>query len=329
MDKHEAAPVTGTKIFVTLYESLKPTQRTWALLMVGIVVLAVFGILAYFCWYLGLNGIWSWASAEEPSTTWKAIKYLLAGLGTLYLLMIPFAPFVAAKSILAPIATSNSVQSRFDDITKEQRKLEDELIKKDKSGLIQLIRYSRLQLQAYYTIGLSQSKKSFRYSVLAMWIGFIVIISGVVSYTYPPGVLLPASVEVTAPSTKDTVSSVSPGDPDMGVTSPTSEEQETSPKMPREIQLLTVASGTIIEVVSALFLWVYSRTIKQLTYFYNRQSYNHTLLMCSTIAGNMSEGGDAAQNQIIEKAMTYAWTIPADNIPGLSLIQKVREAKAS
>jgi hypothetical protein len=295
MTRNKEEEQTGRKLLDDIFQSMKPTQRTLMLLLVLVVVLAIFGILAYFCWYLWLISIWQDWALVEMVTGWKAFKIFVAGFTSIYLILIPFIPFYLAREAMPSALRSylsDRTQKRIDDINEEQEKVEDELLRKDDTGLIQLIRYSRLQLNAYYTVGMNQTKKSFRYSVLAMWIGFAVIIAGVGIFIFPSG---------TNPQTmaKD------------------------------NIHFLTIASGSIIEIVSALFLWVYSRTMRQLTYFYNRQSYNHTLAMCSRIAGSMETTADETKRLIVEKAMEYSWSIPEDTLPGVGRLGLFKNRKGN
>jgi hypothetical protein len=72
--------------------------------------------------------------------------------------------------------TTEAVRQGFS----EQESVEDALKEIDKSGLVLLLRYSRVQLERYYTIGLTQTQRSFLYSVIAMWIGFMVILAGII-----------------------------------------------------------------------------------------------------------------------------------------------------
>jgi len=249
-------------------------SRSFALFGLSLLVVLSSIVFAYLCWYLWLPGLWQWGL--KP-ITWRSI---FAVLGAMYLIFIPLMPFVYARRLIGPILglyAEDKLQKQVDEIAGKQSDIEDELIKSDKTGLIQLIRYSRLQLTAYYAIGLGQTRKSFRYSVLAMWIGFLLIIFGIgYSFVIQP----PQGTDVTS------------------------------------TRIITVASGTVIEVVSALFLWVYSRSVTQLTYFYNRQIYNHNILFCTTIASTMSNSDDT-KRLIIDKVLSQSWEVPGIGLPRL------------
>lgn len=152
-----------------------------------------------------------------------------------------------------------------------------------------LLRYSRVQLEAYYEIGLTQTQRSFRYSVIAMWIGFSVIVSGIVIRVVDLGKF-----------------GVRPLDSD--------------------VSTLIIVSGAIIEVISALFLWVYRSSIRQLTYFYNRQLYNHSVLMSQRIAETMTSA-DEVKKTIIEQLLDRSWTFEPDTLPSGKSLLSFRSAK--
>ena len=152
----------------------------------------------------------------------------------------------------------------------------------DPSGLIQLLQYSRLQLEQYYTIAIRQTQQSFRYSVVAMWIGFIVMIGGIAPFVFPL-----VNSTWRAPSTS--------------------------------INVVIAAGGFVIELIAALFLWVYRSSIIQLTYFYNRQIYLHNVLICYKIAANMLPGQEPksvdAKALIIQKVLDSSWNVDRPEAP--------------
>jgi hypothetical protein len=86
------------------------------------------------------------------------------------------------------------------------------------------------------------------------------------------------------------------------------------------INTLIIISGAIVEIISALFLWVYRSSIKQLTYFYNRQMYNHSVLMSQRIAETMSDS-DELKKIMIEKLLDRSWVNESNSLPsGKSLL---------
>lgn len=259
--------------FLRLNKSLRlPALTVFVLLGIGTIV-----GLGYFCWYVWLTPLWEWGF--EP-ITWRSI---LSVLGAFYLVIIPLMPLAFVKYLgdiinLYIEEQEELVSEKFSALDKGQHSIEAELKQIDKAGLIPIIRYSRLQLEAYYRIGLDQTHRSFSYSIIAMWIGFVVIISGI-------GInFLPTSIR------------------DLFEVS--------------NVRDISIAGGTVIEIISALFLWVYRNSINQLTYFYNRQIDNHNVLICQRIAETMSESDEAKKviiDNILErgqKAETGAFRIP-------------------
>lgn len=239
-------------------------MRGIALVAIAVLTPATVMALGLYCWLDWLPRLWSWGF--EPAS-WKAIFSVI---GAIYLVIIPFIPFIPAteggNAILQIYANEadDRIRQQIDEAMLGQDELEKHLQAEDVHGLVKLVRYSRLQLQAYYRIGLSQTQRSFRYSIIAMWIGFFVIVAGVVSYLIPVGVL---------PST---------------------------PAAPA--QQFALLGGLIIELISAAFLWVYKSSINQLTYFYDRQQLNHNALLSFSIAESMTDK-DSAKLKIVDRLL--------------------------
>jgi hypothetical protein len=144
----------------------------------------------------------------------------------------------------------------------------------DAAGLLPLLKYSRAQLEAYYAVGLSQTRKSFFNSVLAMWLGFILLLVGIALYVGP--------VEK------------------IGLKPPT-----------QDFKVLIMGGAAIIEFISALFLWVYRSSTAQLTYFYNRQMHSHTSILCFRIASTMETAkADDTKREIVQKVLDWT-SMPA------------------
>lgn len=239
--------------------------------------------LAWAIWFLWLPNLWAWSFTEFTARsiaglfavpTFAALPiYAFVGafFATAYVLEV-YAD-EAAKKIRLVVNRGSSLQSSA----------EDELAKHDPSGLVPLLRYSRVQLESYYTIGLTQTQRSFRYSIIAMWIGFSVILGGIV--------IRVVDLDRFGLRPLDT-----------------------------DISTLIIISGAIIEVISALFLWVYRSSVRQLTYFYNRQLYNHSILMSQRIAETMTSA-DEIKKTIIEKLLDRSWAYEPDTLPsGQSLL---------
>lgn len=236
------------------------------------------GASVYFCWFYLIPIVWNWGF-DPP--TWKAI---LSVLGAFYLVLGPILPLTYGWDFISLIMSSyvdereEAVKSKLKDLSRHQKSAEERLVAEDKTGLIPLIQYSRIQLESYYVMGLSQAQRSFRYSILAMWIGFVVIISGTGLSLFPFG-----DSELRA--------SIS------------------------DIRIVTISGGVVIELISALFLWIYRSSINQLNYFYNRQMHLHNVIVCDRIATSMSNP-DETKRLIVEKVLSSAWDIKPLAAPG-------------
>jgi hypothetical protein len=82
-----------------------------------------------------------------------------------------------------------------------------------------------------------------------------------------------------------------------------------------DVTTLVILSGAVIEVISALFLWVYRTSVKQLNYFYNRQMYNHSVLMCHRLSETMERDADSTKKAIVEKVLDKLWVLDLDKLP--------------
>ena len=219
--------------------------------------------------------LWNWGFAP---VSWQAIP---AGLGLIYLAMGPIAPFFLLQFFgqtvnLYLIDQEEKNLLVLKRIDADQSEIERRLEETDNSGLVSLIHYSRLQLEAYYRIGLDQTQRSFRYSIISMWLGFSVIMIGISTF------FLPVSIRQYFEGT--------------------------------DIKAIPIIGGVVIELISALFLWVYRSSIIQLTYFYNRQLDNHNVLICSRLASSM-RSSDRAKIIIITKFMEYGQRARAADVP--------------
>ena len=146
------------------------------------------------------------------------------------------------------------------------------------AGLLPLLKYSRAQLDAYYEIGLKQTRGSFFNAVLAMWLGFVLLLVGIWLYVGP--------VE------------------QLGLTRP-----------PQNFNVLILSGAAIVEFISALFLWVYRSTIAQLTYYYRLQMHSHTSILCFRMASTM-EKADDTKRAIIESVLGWTATPERPPLPG-------------
>ncbi len=265
-----------------------PVFRNIAL-VVCIALIPVAFVIVWFAWFKLLPDLWNWAFTEFSP------KSIVGGFGVFFLALLPiYAPigaFLAVAYVMEVYAdeAAKKVRLVLERGSTQQASAEDELAMQDKTGLVPLLRYSRVQLEAYYGIGLTQTQRSFRYSIIAMWIGFGVIVSGIV--------IRVIDLDRFGLRPLDT-----------------------------DVSTLIIVSGAIIEVISALFLWVYRSSVRQLTYFYNRQMYNHSVLMSQRIADTMTNADDV-KKMIIEKLLDRSWTLEPDTLPSGKSLLSFRSGK--
>jgi hypothetical protein len=247
----------------------KPKARAFAVIGLGILmVVALMGGLA--AWYFGYP--WLWQIGFSP-LSWAAIP---AVFGMLFLLYAPGAAYLPFKWLNQVLQLYVDEQAEaeltrvFRDAQAKQEALEEQLAKEDQAHLVTILQYSQAQLREYYAIGLGQTQRSFRYSVIAMWLGFFILIGGIAIYLFP--------IE------------------QIGLKAPTA-----------GVNTLVIGSGTIVEFISALFLWVYRRSIKQLTYFYNRQIHAHNVLLSYRISDTMADP-DVPKKMIVEHILQRVWS---------------------
>lgn len=238
------------------------------LISIALMILAI--PVAYLLWWRVGSGLWKIVGGSPLHWLWAWFAFIV-------LFSVPFYVVVGGFKLLH-IAVSYSVtraKAEVEKVLDPLRQAEGQILKKvekdDSAGLVPLLKYSRLQLEAYYKIGLSHTRRSFFYSIVAMWVGFVFIIVGFLVHIFP--------IEK------------------WGLVSPTG-----------DIKTVIMAGGAIIEFVSALFLWVYRNSTAQLTYFYNRQIYTHNVLMCFRIAGTMTQS-DEAKSNIIDKVLVRSWDV--------------------
>ena len=257
----------------TLVEWLRfKSKRTKAftLSILIFLLLSLTLIIGYLSYYRWLPSLWDWGF--NP-VSWKAV---LSVLGAIYLVIFPFMPFSLLSGTISGIfgLYSEEEKRKFDQAMAEfehkQKDYEVALKESDSEDLIPLINYSRLELNQYHEIGLRQTQKSYSFSIIAMWIGFLIIAFGILSYIIPSSYI-----------NQDFVSG--------------------------NFQILTISSGIIVEIISALFLWIYRSSINRLTYFYNRQVFIHNALFAFKIANTMKEP-DSSKKVIVEKILEFGIT---------------------
>lgn len=281
-DSEQQPPKSSWTRAVINFLSTRHAFRTAAVVL-AILTIPLSLVVGWYVWFRWLPSLWHWGFT---GLSWRAIP---ASVAVLFVAGLPVAVVVWAAQVTLVLlrlydeAEATQVKKSLEQGSSELEKVENELKDGDKDGLVLLLRYSRVQLNAYYWIGLTQTQKSFRYGIIAMWAGFSVVLAGIIVRVVDLKKLglLPPENSVTT---------------------------------------LVILAGVIIEVVSALFLWVYRKSVKQLTYFYDRQMYNHTVLMCHRIAGTMHSSDDV-KKQIVQKVLDKPWVLDQDALPqGSSLL---------
>jgi hypothetical protein len=244
----------------------KPLRLIVLLILIIFTVTGCF-VIGYYSFLNWLPSLWKWGF--EP-LTWRSI---LSVFGALYLIIFPFIPLIFTEDSISGIFSLYAKEAeaeyyaKLDEIEKKQSNYENILEENDIEGLIPLITYSRIELEQYHRIGLNQTQKSYRYSIIAMWIGFLIIAFGILTYIIPNKYINPDLIN-------------------------------------GNFQILTIASGIITELISALFLWIYKSSIGRLTYFYNRQVFIHNALFAYKISKTMTDS-DSAKKIIVEKILEF------------------------
>lgn len=239
------------------------------ILLISIVFISIsIGLLYLF--YLLITQLWSWGFTDGGF--WSGLFSIF---GAFFLITIPVMAiallgiwFENVFEIYANDA-QKEFKERLNEIEKQRVSYEEKLEQTDSELLIPLITYSKLELETYYKIGLNQTQKSYKHSILSMWIGFSIIVLGILMFIFPLNIIFP-KLEI----------------------------------IPKEIKTLTVSSGIIIQLISALFLWIYKNSMSQLTYFYNRQIFIHNSLFAFRVAQTM-DNSDEAKKEIVTKILDF------------------------
>lgn len=269
-DKIKSKEETKPSAFVTWLKYTNKWLRLIMIILTTVLFLTVIISASYFfCYYL-LVKLWNWGFIDGGFWSGFAAIY-----GLLMLIIVPLALLGAFFSWIEDIFeiyandAQREFQKKLDEIDKERLTYEDKLEKTDSELLIPLITYSKLELETYYKLGLSQTQKSYKYSILAMWIGFLLIIFGIVIYIIPSNILKIDNGEIS-----------------------------------EKIKFITMASGVVLELISGLFLWIYKNSITQLNYFYSRQIFIHNSLFAFRVAQTMKDS-DEAKKEIVSKILDF------------------------
>lgn len=264
---------SGTRKLASLLTQI--ATGTWGerLMVILSLLLAVvaFGGLAYVCWYSWMTGVWSWGF---DAFSWRSF---VAPIVVLYLAIIPFAGIMVFPAIAQFWTEYGSLRQQISSARNAQRRIEEKLQENDPHDLVLVLSYSREMLGEYYAIAMNQAQRSFRYCLIAMWLGFTVLILGVLDSFVPLGALATAQLGGTP---------FAPGN--------------ATPVDANELVLIT---GAVIEFIAAAFLWVYRFSIKQQTYYYRRQLRLHNALLAYRLTADMGDARNAAIGKIVERLL--------------------------
>jgi hypothetical protein len=242
------------------------------IILISLILLFAFSLVIsiYFGWFRWLPDLWTWGT--DPIS----LKIVPALLGAFFLVFLPIGMPLAifqttinkTFSVLSEDA-EHEFEKKMEELKHEKDNYERILDRKDDTGLLPLVKYSSLELEQYYRMGINQSRNSFIISIIAMSIGFVIIMSSFIFYLFPiPGV--------------------------------------NQDLLDGDFYIVSVASGTVLELISGLFFWIYKRSKDQMIYFYNRQIFIHNALLAFNISSTM-DNPDESKKVIIEKILEFGF----------------------
>ncbi len=224
--------------------------------------------LAYVCWFRAIPFLYGWGFDNWGfKIIWKSVLAILA---FFYLSFIPLLPFFAVPYIL-DFLSELTFRQEVRSARNAQKEIEGQLSGVDSHQVVLVLRYSREVLKEYYALGMDQAQRSYRYALIAMWLGFVVLLIGV----------------------GDQLGWLAAAFPELG----SAKEGKVSSS---ELVLLT---GAVMEFIAGAFLWVYRTSLEQLIYFYRRQYSLHKTLLAERLARGMTQKNDEASLAIIHKLM--------------------------
>jgi hypothetical protein len=261
-------------------------KRPFNILIVFIIALAIFlGIIVCIIEYIWpiIQGIWNWG---------KSPWYFIIPAGFIDLCIVLLICGVLFYSILALLGiigwygeidfdrSQENLRTAFGVEQKAEQKTAGPSLTATTSiqnkNLNQIIEDSQFRLYNYYSIGFAQARKSFRFGVVAMFIGFIILLLGIAD-TF-------GFFSIFIPSLK-----------------------------PVDINTIVIAGSLISEVIAGLFLWVYKFSIQQLNYFYGCQNNMYNFLIAYTISDSMGDATkDTTKSEVVKTIMELSKLTPHD-----------------
>jgi len=245
----------------------------WPAVLASVFVVLLVAVgLAWICWVLWMPSLWHWSF---DSFSWRT---LVGGIGVFYLAITPAFSAALFNGLLEFWQEFGSLNEQVRSARKAQQEIEKRLLEDDEQNLVMIVGYSRQMLSEYYGIAMSQAQRSFRYCLIAMWLGFFVLLAGVLDSLFGLSQLLNTATSETPLAQSDGVD-------------------------PNTVVLLT---GVVLEFIAAAFLWVYRFSIQQQTYYYQRQLKLHNVLLAHRISSAMGDGKDESVKLVIEKLLEEA-----------------------
>lgn len=225
--------------------------------------LALTIIIFYLAWLFVILPIWNWGGQ-----VWYQLIIAILADGIILIFFFSFLISIISrlwKILRFYVEIPSYIRSPEEELIDRWEKLTFNRLEQIEKKLFQVIKYRRESLNYYYNTNFNQTKKSYRYSIIAMFIGFIIIIIGIISAF--------GFFDIVSTDIKET-----------------------------EINNVVIAGGVIAEMISALFLWIYNASSKQLMYFYSQQIQAHNALISFIISGTMKKETeeDKAKEKIIE-----------------------------
>ena len=311
----------------------------WVLLFASMfITLVLFMALAWVCWFKGFDLVidWGFVKFEHWYDYWRTP---LAAIAIFYIAIAPMIALPVFKWLLDVWDEyfNQTLSQEIHSARNAQKAIEEELLKKDPDQIVKVVAYSRETLREYYTIGREQAQRSFRNSLIAMWLGFLILLIGVVDSVVPMHEIIIATIEqqetvkeakvVDAVPSKEARTAVAQqvqgdevkkqesaaaaadaakaGQAEPGAKAGLADAIKAAAAVAQDrggatINNLVLMTGAVIEFIAAIFLWMYRSSLRQLNLFYGKQLRFHGELMAQRLARNMGDKKDEATRAVID-----------------------------
>ncbi len=263
----------------------------------SVAVLFTAALLMFIVLVVSGEAIWEWGTQ-----TWYHTIALVLIIGFILMIFLGILMFLSEN---VSDTTRTFLETPHEKLVKEERqsiedaegeilknfdeRISDMLSSSDKDEMQELLdlrsvfllcMFRRKQLGLYYTLNHGQTKLSFLCSLVAMFAGFGIIAIGIASSF--------GFFEVVFPDTT-----------------------------PTDMDNVVIAGGVLAELISALFLWIYLASAKQLMFFYRNQAFAHSVMTSFQIANSMTDATakNAAKREIIKNYLGYSFLEPSIELP--------------